>query len=153
MASSRSAVSITLSAAVNRNSASLSTNFLINQGHATRSTFTCSRVIHFIVDSTSRAAIEVSFLPECFFGASIYFFPFHVLHKGVDILRRRRAVVHVIGVFVHIQHQQRTAHRCVMHVIPRPVIVCLAGVHVVSENRPTRSSAKRVGCPFELCLP
>src|SRR6185503_19207611 len=48
IAPSRSAISATLSAATNRNSASGSTNFLISQGHATRSTFTCSRVIHFI---------------------------------------------------------------------------------------------------------
>src|SRR5258706_10689737 len=35
-------------AGTNRNSASGSTNFLISHGHATRSTFTFSRVIHFI---------------------------------------------------------------------------------------------------------
>jgi len=39
---------ITLSAGAKTNSASLSTNFLMSQGHATRSTLTCSRVIHFI---------------------------------------------------------------------------------------------------------
>src|SRR6266849_8514478 len=49
MAPSRSATSITWSVGTNRNSASLSTNFLISQGQATRSTLTCSRVIHFIV--------------------------------------------------------------------------------------------------------
>src|SRR6266851_3886989 len=48
MAPSRSATSITWSVGTNRNSASLSTNFLISQGQATRSTLTCSRVIHFI---------------------------------------------------------------------------------------------------------
>src|SRR5437868_4717332 len=48
MAPSRSATSITRSAGTNRNSASLSTNFLISQGQATRSTLTCSRVIHFM---------------------------------------------------------------------------------------------------------
>src|SRR6266567_3695007 len=48
MAPSRSATSITWSLGTNRNSASLSTNFLISQGQATRSTLTCSRVIHFI---------------------------------------------------------------------------------------------------------
>src|SRR6266568_8610928 len=49
MAPSRSATSITWSVGTNRNSASLSINFLISQGQATRSTLTCSRVIHFIV--------------------------------------------------------------------------------------------------------
>src|SRR5207302_7813744 len=48
MAPSRSATSITWSLGTNRNSASLSTNFLMSQGQATRSTLTCSRVIHFI---------------------------------------------------------------------------------------------------------
>src|SRR6185437_12719966 len=49
MARSRAAIAITSGAGTNRNSASGSTNFLISQGHATRSTFTRSRVIHFIV--------------------------------------------------------------------------------------------------------
>src|SRR6266567_3552298 len=48
MAPSRSATSITWSVGTNRNTASLSTNFLISQGQATRSTLTCPRVIHFI---------------------------------------------------------------------------------------------------------
>src|SRR6266567_4851821 len=48
MAPSRSATSITWSLGTNRNSASLTTNFLISQGQATRSTLTCSRVIHFM---------------------------------------------------------------------------------------------------------
>src|SRR6266700_699122 len=48
MASSRFASVITLSAGAKTNSASLSTNFLMSQGQATRSTLTCSRVIHFI---------------------------------------------------------------------------------------------------------
>src|SRR6516164_6128771 len=48
MASRRLASCITLSAGTKTNSASLSTNFLINHGQATRSTLTRSRVIHFI---------------------------------------------------------------------------------------------------------
>src|SRR6266699_4730579 len=48
IAPSRSATSATCSVGTNRNSASLSTNFLMSQGQATRSTLTCSRVIHFI---------------------------------------------------------------------------------------------------------
>src|SRR5262249_58373266 len=46
MASRRFASSITLSEGTKMNSASLSTNFLTSHGQATRSTFTCSRVIH-----------------------------------------------------------------------------------------------------------
>src|SRR5215470_16872345 len=44
------------------NSASLSTNFLISHGQATRSTFTYSRVIHFMVSSfcftTGKSALD-----------------------------------------------------------------------------------------------
>src|SRR3954464_8863633 len=49
MASRRFASAITLSAGTKMNSGSLSTNFLISHGQATRSTLTFSRVIHFIV--------------------------------------------------------------------------------------------------------
>src|ERR1700730_13172670 len=48
MALRRLASAITLSGGTKTNSASLSTNFLISHGQATRSTFTCSRVIHFM---------------------------------------------------------------------------------------------------------
>src|SRR5262249_10819735 len=51
IASRRFASSITLSVGAKMNSASLSTNFLISQGQATRSTLTYSRVIHFIASS------------------------------------------------------------------------------------------------------
>src|SRR6185295_15074712 len=50
MASRRFASAITWSAGTNRNSASLSTNFLISHGQATRSTLTFSRVIHFMIN-------------------------------------------------------------------------------------------------------
>src|SRR3978361_2139886 len=49
MASRRLASAITFSPGTNTNSASLSTNFLISHGHATRSTLTFSRVIHFML--------------------------------------------------------------------------------------------------------
>src|SRR5713101_3766348 len=49
MAPSRAAISMTWSVGTNRNSASLSTNILMSQGQATRSTLTRSRVIHFML--------------------------------------------------------------------------------------------------------
>src|SRR3954451_10927451 len=49
MASRRLASLMTLSPGTKTNSASWSTNFLISHGQATRSTFTFSRVIHFMV--------------------------------------------------------------------------------------------------------
>src|SRR5215471_15864056 len=51
MAPRRLASSITLSGATKTNSASLSTKCLSSHGHATRSTLTRSRVIHFIASS------------------------------------------------------------------------------------------------------
>jgi sulfite exporter TauE/SafE len=42
------AISITLCAGAKRNWASLSTKYLISQGHAILSTFACSLVIHFL---------------------------------------------------------------------------------------------------------
>src|SRR6516162_8838587 len=48
IASRRFASSITFSVGTKTNSASLSTNFLISHGQATRSTLTYSRVIHFM---------------------------------------------------------------------------------------------------------
>src|SRR5271166_5007073 len=56
MAPRRFASSITLSGGAKTNSASLSTNFLISHGQATRSTLTRSRVIHFIGYPPSVAA-------------------------------------------------------------------------------------------------
>src|SRR6266581_8747498 len=55
MAPSRSATSITWSVGTKRNEASWSTNFLMSQGQATRSTLTRSRVIHFMGDLPSCA--------------------------------------------------------------------------------------------------
>src|SRR3981081_4238095 len=49
MASRRFASVITFSPGTNTNSASLSTNFLMSHGQATRSTLTFSRVIHFML--------------------------------------------------------------------------------------------------------
>src|SRR5262249_17969116 len=49
-APSRSATSITCSAGTNKNSACWSMNLRISQGQATRSTFTCSRVTHFMLN-------------------------------------------------------------------------------------------------------
>src|SRR5438105_7296343 len=76
MASSRFAISITCSAGTNRNSASGSTNFLISHGQATRSTFTRSRVTHFIRHLLSVArdrivALDLSELHESVAWGSI----------------------------------------------------------------------------------
>src|SRR5436190_693124 len=56
MASRRFASSITFSPGTKMNSGSLSTNFLISHGQATRSTFTCSRVIHFMMFPPQRVS-------------------------------------------------------------------------------------------------
>src|SRR5829696_4517016 len=39
------------------------------------------------------------------FGAAIYLFPIHVLYKCVHIFCRGSAVVHVVGMFIHVEDQ------------------------------------------------
>src|SRR5262249_3060730 len=80
-------------------------------------------------------------------------FPVYVLHKRVHVFRRRRAVVHLIRVFVHIHRQERPRKRRVMHVIPCPVIVQIARVEVEREDHPAGTAAERIAGALELGLP
>src|ERR1700730_6226924 len=72
MALRRLASAITLSAGTKTNSASLSTNFLISHGQATRSTLTRSLVIHFM---------------SCLLGFAMYFS--HSISTGASEDQRR----------------------------------------------------------------
>src|SRR5689334_25220768 len=76
-------------------------------------------------------------IPGHRFNAAIYFFPVHVLEKRVDVFRCGCAVIHVVSVFVHVEHEQRVAQRHVVHVVPRPIIMKLTRVRVVREDHPT----------------
>lgn len=87
------------------------------------------------------------------FCTATHLFPVHVLHKCIDVLRRCRPVIHVISMLVHVQHEQRSAHWRVVHVIPSPVVVKLPGVRIVSKDRSAGASSQRIRSPLELRLP
>src|SRR6185369_7002230 len=107
IAPSRSAISATLSAGTNRNSASRSTNFLISQGHATRSTFTLSRVIHFIASFLQLLIQSLEALDALRqkFGVA-HFRPRPAAQHGVDseALRPLKLPILQIGVVDHLRH-------------------------------------------------
>src|SRR6266851_4114696 len=111
IACSRLAISITLSAGTKRNSAFGSTNFLINQGQATLSTFTFSRVIHFI---TSFLQLLVqSFKAFDSFGQKLpiaHLGPGPAAQNCVDpnALRSLEFLVLQIGVVHHLRHPQHS---------------------------------------------
>lgn len=60
-----------------------------------------------------------------------------VLHERVHIFCRRGAVIHVVRVFVHIEHKQRPPHGNVVHVVPGPVIVEFTRVSILRKDYPT----------------
>ena len=63
--------------------------------------------------------------------ARVYHLPIEVGHKGIDILRCRRPIIHVKAVFIHIERDQWRACNSAVHVIRRPVIVQRLGVAIV----------------------
>src|SRR6267378_488768 len=94
-------------AGTNRNSASGSTNFLMSHGHATLSTFTFSRVIHFIT-----SFLQLLIQPFKAFDSSGQKLPIAHLGPGpaaqncVDpnALRSLKFSVLQIGVMHHLRH-------------------------------------------------
>src|SRR5262245_36241220 len=85
--------------------------------------------------------------------ASVDLVPVDVLHERVDVLRGRGPVVEMVGMLVHVEHEQGPAHRHVVHVVPRPVVVHLPGVQVVGEDHPTGSAGQAIGHLRELRAP
>ena len=71
------------------------------------------------------------------FHSAVNFIPIHVLHERVYVFGCRCAVVHMVGMLVHVEHEKRITHRRIVHVIPGPVVVNFAGVQVEGKNRPT----------------
>jgi hypothetical protein len=63
------------------------------------------------------------------------------------------AEVDVVGVFVHVQHQERRSHDRVVHVIPGPVVVGFARVQVEGEDDPAGAAGQGVRGALELGLP
>jgi hypothetical protein len=57
-------------------------------------------------ESLKDSSDQRSYLPGVHEPA-VNFLPVDVLHEGIDVLGRGRAVVHVIEMLVHVEHQQR----------------------------------------------
>src|SRR5437762_7759063 len=89
----------------------------------------------------------------CFLQAAVAFIPIDVLHECVDIHARIRAEIHVIGMFKHVVHQDRTTKRQIVRVIERNVVVEFAVAEVEVQNGPAASSAQRVRCRTESLFP
>src|SRR6185369_3057541 len=87
------------------------------------------------------------------FNSAIDFIPIHVLYESVDVFRGGGTIIHMIRVFVHIEDQQRIAHCGVVHVIPGPIVVNFAGVHVVRKKCPARATTERIGSLLKLRFP
>src|SRR5215467_5985687 len=79
--------------------------------------------------------------------------PANVLHERVDILCRRRAVVQVIGVLVHVQGQDRIASREPVRVIGRPLIDEPLVVSGIRQQHPPRAAAHGLTHGDELAPP
>src|SRR5690242_8237497 len=78
--------------------------------------------------------------------------PIDVLHEGVDVASRRRPVVEVVRVLVHIEDEERLTASRERGVIPRPVVVQVA-LGAAREDDPARSAGERVRGAPELALP
>src|SRR6185503_15713294 len=96
------------------------------------------------LSSLSKVKHALSLANAYLFYAAINFVPIYVLHESVNVLGCRRTIIHLIGMLIHVQHQQRITLGNVVHVIPGPIIVKLPGVSIVSEYYPTRASAQGI---------
>jgi hypothetical protein len=59
-----------------------------------------------------------------------------VAEEGIQISRRRRAVIDLIGMFVHIQHQNRHGGAGRVQLIPLPVVLQQSGMQVQAQRDP-----------------
>src|SRR5206468_10781581 len=78
----------------------------------------------------------------CVLGAMIDFIPIDILKKRINVPARICPIVHVIGMFVHVHHQQRYSPRKTARMIPRPVMVHGVLARVVVQNDPARATAE-----------
>src|SRR6266550_7594684 len=68
--------------------------------------------------------------------------PADVLKECIDVLRSRRAKVHLVRVLVHVHDQKWHRGRRTGQVIPEPVVLYLGGMNVVSEHEPPGSATE-----------
>src|SRR6266566_5137500 len=70
--------------------------------------------------------------------------PADVLHERIDVLRRRRPVIHVIRMLVHVEGEDRTAPGETVRVIGRPLIDELPVARRIGQEHPARAAAHRL---------
>src|SRR6516164_9868626 len=70
-------------------------------------------------------------------------FPANDLHKAIDIARRFGAEVHVIGVLVHVERQDRRAAGQCVTMVGRPLVDELAIAWRPRQEHPSRAAAER----------
>src|SRR5262245_26063782 len=85
--------------------------------------------------------------------APIHLVPENVREERIDVLRRSGAVVHLVGVLVHVHHQERHSIGGVLRVVARPAGAQVCGVHVELEDHPAAAAAKTRTGRTELLLP
>ena len=70
--------------------------------------------------------------------------PIDGLHEGVDIRTSLGTIVHVIGVFVHVERNHRLAAGDGIRVIGRPLIDQSLVVRRIGQQHPTGTTAFRL---------
>src|SRR3989304_8923930 len=80
-------------------------------------------------------------------------FPIDVFHKGVYIRCCLRAIVHVIGMLVHIQSENRARSSQTTSVIRRPLIDEFFVSTRISQQNPARAASERLAHRDKLSLP
>src|SRR5215471_276132 len=79
--------------------------------------------------------------------------PVDVLHERLDIRRRLRPIIDVIGVFVHVEGEDRHPTRQTARMIRRPLIDQLGIPRGVHQEDPAGAPAQRLPHGHELALP
>src|SRR5262249_60736126 len=74
---------------------------------------------------------------------SLYVAPANDVHEGIDIACRLGAEVHVIGVLVHIERENRRATRQGMAMVRRPLVDKLAVARRPRQQNPPEATAER----------
>src|SRR5438132_8583057 len=78
--------------------------------------------------------------------------PLQILKKRIDVLARGSAVVHLVGVLVHVHDENRQCRGRTVSVIGHPVVLELPRVQVEAQHDPAGSATEPRADPPELGL-
>src|SRR5215510_8787094 len=79
--------------------------------------------------------------------------PIDVAEERIDVLGCRGAKVHLVGVLVHVHHQERSGRRWPVGMIGKPVVLELLKMAVEPEHNPSGAATQPGADAAELCLP